>query len=85
MTDTALSADAREIVIDEVFPHAPATVWKTLATSDLMGRWLNMTPTGYQIESYVNHETVIGNNDPAMIPTNGINVSIDAMNPNKNG
>jgi uncharacterized protein YndB with AHSA1/START domain len=53
VNDIALSADAREIVIDEVFPHAPATVWKTLATSALMGRWLNMTPTGY--------EAVVGN------------------------
>jgi uncharacterized protein YndB with AHSA1/START domain len=53
VTDTVLSADAREIVVDEVFPHAPATVWKTLATSALMGRWLNMTPTGY--------EPVVGN------------------------
>lgn len=53
MTDTILHADTRDIVIDEVFPHAPATVWKTLATSELMGRWLNMTPNGY--------EPVVGN------------------------
>ena len=53
MTDTVLHADTREIVVDEVFPHAPATIWKTLATNDLMGRWLKMTPTGF--------EPVVGN------------------------
>ena len=53
MTDTVLQADTREIVVDEVFPHAPATVWKTLASNDLMGRWLKMTPTGF--------EPVVGN------------------------
>ena len=40
-------ADTREIVVDEVFPHAPETIWKTLTTGDLIGRWL-MQPTGFE-------------------------------------
>ena len=46
MTDAALKPDTQEIVIDEVFPHAPETIWKTLTTAELMGRWL-MVPTGF--------------------------------------
>lgn len=53
MTDTLLHADTREIVVDEVFPHAPATIWKTLTTGTLVGRWLNMEPVGF--------EAVVGN------------------------
>ncbi|MGN6819606.1 MAG: SRPBCC family protein [Sphingomonas sp.] len=48
MTDAVLHADTREIVIDEVFPHAPETIWKTLTTGALMARWLNMTPAGFE-------------------------------------
>jgi uncharacterized protein YndB with AHSA1/START domain len=44
---------SREIVIDEVFPHAPGTIWKTLTTGALVGRWLRMTPSGF--------EPVVGN------------------------
>ena len=36
----------KEIVVDEVFPHAPETLWKTLTDAQLMGRWL-MAPTGF--------------------------------------
>jgi uncharacterized protein YndB with AHSA1/START domain len=45
MTDAALF-DTREIVVDDVFPHTPEMIWKTLTTGDLIGRWL-MTPTGF--------------------------------------
>jgi uncharacterized protein YndB with AHSA1/START domain len=48
MSDAALKADTREIVVDEVFPHAPETIWKTLTTSELIGCWLKMTPTGFE-------------------------------------
>jgi uncharacterized protein YndB with AHSA1/START domain len=41
-------AETREIVVDEVFPHKPEILWKTLASADLMGRWLGMQPTGYE-------------------------------------
>jgi len=37
----------QDIVIDEVFPHAPDTIWKSLTTAELIGRWL-MPPTGFE-------------------------------------
>ncbi len=48
MTDAATMTDVHDIVVDEVFPHAPEVVWKTLTTPELMGRWLKMTPTGFE-------------------------------------
>jgi len=48
MNDAALRSDTQEIVVDEVFPHAPATVWKALTTGSLIARWLGMTPTGFE-------------------------------------
>ncbi len=41
-------SDTQDIVVDEVFPHAPETIWKTLTTGELIGRWLMMTPTGFE-------------------------------------
>lgn len=35
------------IVVEEVFPHAPAVVWKALTDNALMGRWL-MAPAGFE-------------------------------------
>ncbi|MEI2299990.1 SRPBCC family protein [Ensifer sp. MJa1] len=47
MTDAAaLKVETQDIVIDEVFPHAPETIWKTLTDGELMGRWI-MPPTGF--------------------------------------
>ena len=34
-------------MVEEVFPHAPETIWKTLTTGELIGRWL-MAPTGFE-------------------------------------
>jgi uncharacterized protein YndB with AHSA1/START domain len=48
MSPSATMADTHEIVVDEVFPHAPEVVWKTLTTPGLMGRWLMMTPSGFE-------------------------------------
>jgi uncharacterized protein YndB with AHSA1/START domain len=48
MNDAALKSDTQDIVIDEVFPHAPETIWKTLTTSELIGRWLLIAPTGFE-------------------------------------
>jgi uncharacterized protein YndB with AHSA1/START domain len=48
MNDAALKSDTQAIVVDEVFPHAPETIWKTLTTGELMARWLAMTPTGFK-------------------------------------
>lgn len=47
MNDAAMKPDGRDIVVDEVFPHAPETIWKTLTTAGLMGRWL-MAPAGFK-------------------------------------
>jgi uncharacterized protein YndB with AHSA1/START domain len=38
----------RDIVVDEVLPHAPDVIWKALTTSELIERWLmpnNFVPT----------------------------------------
>lgn len=47
MNDTALKSDIQDIVVDEVFPHAPEAIWKTLTTGELIARWL-MAPTGFE-------------------------------------
>jgi uncharacterized protein YndB with AHSA1/START domain len=52
MSDTSFHAGTQEIVVDQVFPHAPETIWKALTTGELIGRWL-MTSTGF--------EPVVGN------------------------
>jgi len=44
---TAVQDRTQQIVIDEVFPHAPETIWKTLTSGGLMGRWLRMAPSGF--------------------------------------
>ncbi len=48
MNDAMLRSDTQDIVVDEVFPHAPETIWKTLTTGELIGRWLRMTATGFE-------------------------------------
>jgi uncharacterized protein YndB with AHSA1/START domain len=47
MNDAALKQDTQDIAVDEVFPHTPETIWKTLTTATLMGRWL-MVPAGFE-------------------------------------
>ena len=47
MNQAALKSDTQDIVVDEVFPHAPATIWKLLTTGELIGRWM-MQPTGFE-------------------------------------
>ena len=47
MNDAALKSDTQDIVVDEIFPHAPETIWKTLTTGELIGRWI-MAPTGFE-------------------------------------
>jgi uncharacterized protein YndB with AHSA1/START domain len=44
MNDAALACDTQDIVVDELFPHAPEIIWKTLTTGDLIGRWM-MAPS----------------------------------------
>ena len=40
MAEPALKPATQDIVVDEVFPHAPETVWKALTTGELIARWL---------------------------------------------
>jgi uncharacterized protein YndB with AHSA1/START domain len=47
MNDATLMAATRDIVVNEVFPHTPAMLWKALTTPEMMGRWL-MTPVGFE-------------------------------------
>jgi uncharacterized protein YndB with AHSA1/START domain len=47
MTDIDSMKNTQQIVVDEVFPHAPETIWKTLTTGDLIARWL-MVPSGFE-------------------------------------
>lgn len=47
MNDTASTSGTQDIVVDEVFGHAPEALWKTLTTGELIGRWL-MQPTGFE-------------------------------------
>lgn len=47
MKDAAAKADTHDIVVDEVLPHAPETIWRTLTTGELIARWL-MAPTGFK-------------------------------------
>jgi uncharacterized protein YndB with AHSA1/START domain len=46
MTDAALRSATQDIVVEEVFPHSPETIWKTLTTGALIARWL-MEPRGF--------------------------------------
>jgi len=47
MTETAMKFNTQDIVVEEVFPHAPEAIWKTLTTGELIGRWL-MPTTGFE-------------------------------------
>jgi uncharacterized protein YndB with AHSA1/START domain len=47
MNNAALKLATQDIVVEEVFPQAPETIWKTLTTGELIGRWL-MAPTGFE-------------------------------------
>ena len=46
MTDVELMPATQAIVVDEVFPHTPETLWRTLTNGDLIARWM-MKPTGF--------------------------------------
>ena len=46
MNDTALKSTTQDIVVEEVFPQTPETLWKVLTTGTLMARWL-MEPRGF--------------------------------------
>lgn len=46
MSDVELRPKTEAIVVDEVFPHRPETLWRTLTDGALMGRWM-MAPSGF--------------------------------------
>lgn len=46
MSAAALKTE-KDIVVDEILPHAPETVWKVLTSARLIERWL-MKPTGFE-------------------------------------
>lgn len=46
MNITALKPATQDIIVDEVFPHAPEMIWKVLTDGELMARWL-MPPEGF--------------------------------------
>jgi uncharacterized protein YndB with AHSA1/START domain len=46
-TQAIMQESVQDIVVDEVFPHAPEVIWKTLTSGELMGLWL-MAPTGFE-------------------------------------
>jgi uncharacterized protein YndB with AHSA1/START domain len=48
MNDAALKQDTQDIVVDEVFPHAPETLWKALTTNEMIGRWIHMPTEGFE-------------------------------------
>jgi uncharacterized protein YndB with AHSA1/START domain len=48
MNAPVLNPVTQDIVVEEVLPHAPETIWKTLTTGELMSRWLQMTRTGFE-------------------------------------
>jgi uncharacterized protein YndB with AHSA1/START domain len=47
MNKPALKFETHDIVVDEVFPHAPETIWKALTTGELIARWL-MPADGFE-------------------------------------
>jgi uncharacterized protein YndB with AHSA1/START domain len=47
MNDIALKSSTQDIVVDEIFPHAPETIWRALTSGELMARWM-MAPTGFE-------------------------------------
>ena len=48
MNHAALQTRPQEIVVDEIFPHTPETIWKALTNGDLIGRWMPMQPIGFE-------------------------------------
>jgi uncharacterized protein YndB with AHSA1/START domain len=52
MSQIAMMPKTQEIVLEEVMPHAPETVWQALTSGLLIARWL-MEATGF--------EPVVGN------------------------
>jgi uncharacterized protein YndB with AHSA1/START domain len=52
MNHAARKVETHDIVVEEMFPHSPETIWRMLTNGELIARWL-MPPTGF--------EPVVGN------------------------
>src|ERR1700726_3948117 len=48
MNDAALKSATQDIVVEEVFPHAPEMIWKMLTSGELIVRWLHMPVAGFE-------------------------------------
>jgi uncharacterized protein YndB with AHSA1/START domain len=48
MTEAAIKFDTQDIVVEELLPHPPEIIWRTLTTGELIGRWL-MKCTGFEL------------------------------------
>ena len=48
MNLAALKSDTQDIVVEANLPHAPEAIWRALTTGELIGRWLQMKPTGFE-------------------------------------
>jgi uncharacterized protein YndB with AHSA1/START domain len=48
MSDATLKPTTQDIVVEQVFSHAPETIWKALTTNELIGRWIQMASTGFE-------------------------------------
>ncbi|MGO9607113.1 MAG: SRPBCC family protein [Candidatus Binataceae bacterium] len=44
---TQAETKSADIVVEEIFPHAPETIWKTLTSGEHMNRWL-MKSAGFE-------------------------------------
>jgi uncharacterized protein YndB with AHSA1/START domain len=47
MTQAAARLETKAIVIEEIFPHSPETLWRVLTSGALIERWMPMRPTGF--------------------------------------
>lgn len=48
MNDIASKSLTQDIVVDEILPHAPETIWRALTSGELIARWLKMPATGFE-------------------------------------
>ncbi len=46
MNEAAMMSTTRDIVVDDVLPHAPETVWRALTTGEMIARWM-IEPKGF--------------------------------------
>jgi uncharacterized protein YndB with AHSA1/START domain len=47
MTEAALKFATQDIQVEQVFPHAPETIWRAMTSGELIARWM-MAPTGFE-------------------------------------